>query len=663
MHKSGAWMKNRCAFFLVGLVACLNEGLAALVDLSAIPSPIVFRGNATAAFRDPAVIRHDGCFRLFFTLVRIEADGHPYSYLAWSKSGDLVRWSDPVLVTPRDRSLNYGSPGNIVRQGDDWVLCLQTYPRPGEEAYGNAASRIWTMRSRDLETWSEPELLRVKGPDVSREQMGRMIDPYLLEDKNEPGKWWCFYKQNGVSMSWSRDLKSWTYAGRTPAGENACVISDGGEYVLFHSPVNGVGVKRSVDLKEWRDERVLTLGQHAWPWAQGRLTAGFVLDLRRDPAVGKALMFFHGSDFPEKDPRGGFDNFASIGLAWSDDLKTWTWPKGATEAVGAAGAVANPLDFHYAEGQAAPRGEVRDPCIIREGDTYYLTFTMWPFRNREEKYLGEPDQGGSPGIALYASKDLKAWTFSNWLVKASELPESCPYKNRFWAPEIHKINGKFYLIFTADNWIKKEYNPAGSWGSAGYSFIGVSDSVAGPYESITWIDGGTCDMTLFGDGTNQIYAIKPKRDIYMQKLDLRGLAQGKAFFAGEEKRVVSCSNADIGVEVSPDYLEGPWVEKIGEMYYLFFAEIFRDETKPVFLGYRTSVAYADSMEGPWEKDPRGQVFFGGHLAVFDGPGERKWFSYRWEKDNRLRGRLCVDPVTIDAQGRIQACETLGGQRQ
>jgi len=42
----------------------------------------------------------------------------------------------------------------------------------------------------------------------------------------------------------------------------------------------------------------------------------------RDPRVGKALMFFHGSDFPEGDPRGGFDNFASIGLAWSNDLKS-----------------------------------------------------------------------------------------------------------------------------------------------------------------------------------------------------------------------------------------------------------------------------------------------------------------------------------------------------
>jgi hypothetical protein len=52
-----------------------------------------------------------------------------------------------------------------------------------------------------------------------------------------------------------------------------------------------------------------------------------VLDLRDVPAVGKAIMFFHGSRYPEEDPRGGFDNFASIGFAWSDDLEEWTWAK------------------------------------------------------------------------------------------------------------------------------------------------------------------------------------------------------------------------------------------------------------------------------------------------------------------------------------------------
>jgi hypothetical protein len=37
------------------------------------------------------------------------------------------------------------------------------------------------------------------------------------------------------------------------------------------------------------------------------------------------LLFDHCLEFPERDPRGGFDNFASLAMAWSDDLKNWSW--------------------------------------------------------------------------------------------------------------------------------------------------------------------------------------------------------------------------------------------------------------------------------------------------------------------------------------------------
>ena len=93
-------------------------------------------------------------------------------------------------------------------------------------------------------------------------------------------------------MSWSRDLNTWTFAGHISAAENPCVIVDRNEYVLFDSPKGGIGVRRSPDLRNWREVALLTLGQQDWPWAQGRLTAGFVLDLRDLLAVGKAILFF-----------------------------------------------------------------------------------------------------------------------------------------------------------------------------------------------------------------------------------------------------------------------------------------------------------------------------------------------------------------------------------
>ena len=317
----------RFIFLLLLIGICCSQ---AQVDLSRLNSPIIFKGDSVTAFRDPAVLFENGVFHLWFTLVEIEADGIIFSYTAQSQSTNLIEWTTPKKITPRAQKLNYSSPGNVVRFNNEWVLCLQTYPRPNynfkdHPRYGDKTARIFIMRSKDLFTWSAPEILMVKGPDVPAEEMGRMIDPYLIEDKDEPGKWWCFYKQNGVSMSWSYDLKNWTFFGHTKSGENVCVLTENDEYILFHSPANGIGIKRSKDLINWQDDGpLITLGQNNWNWAKGRLTAGAVLDCRKNLNIGKYLMFFHGSG-PEGEKKM-FDNYASLGIAWSNDLKNWHWP-------------------------------------------------------------------------------------------------------------------------------------------------------------------------------------------------------------------------------------------------------------------------------------------------------------------------------------------------
>ncbi|WP_080054201.1 glycoside hydrolase family protein [Spirosoma aerolatum] len=299
--------------------------------LTALTSPILFRGDEHTAYRDPAFLYHQDSLYVFFTLVRIEEEHKIYAYVAMSRTKDLQHWTPIRTLTPRDQRLNYSSPGNVVRQGDEWVLCLQTYPRPDYTTdqmprYATQDARIFTMRSRDLHHWSSPELLRVKGSSVTEKDMGRMIDPYLLADKDAPGKWWCFYKQNGVSMSSSYDLRNWTFVGHTESGENACVLVEDSQYILMHSPKNGIGLKRSTDLKSWQDwGGLITLGQSDWPWAKGRLTAGAVLNLKQVPAFGKYVMLFHGSG-PLSEEAGDFDKNASIGIAWSDDLLNWQWP-------------------------------------------------------------------------------------------------------------------------------------------------------------------------------------------------------------------------------------------------------------------------------------------------------------------------------------------------
>ena len=73
--------------------------------------------------------------------------------------------------------------------------------------------------------------------------------------------------------------------------------------------------------------RKLTLGQRQWPWAQGRITAGHVLDLRNEPASGKFLLVFHGATARGRRERAHHGE-ASIGIAWSDDRRRWHWPSG-----------------------------------------------------------------------------------------------------------------------------------------------------------------------------------------------------------------------------------------------------------------------------------------------------------------------------------------------
>ncbi len=144
----------------------------------------------------------------------------------------------------------------------------------------------------------------------------------------------------------------------------------------------------------------------------------------------------------------------------------------------------NPVDFSYPYFNGEREisiSELRDPAVIRVGETWYLTFTHFPFTHRDSADLSKPDRNSSPGVRLYSSNDLTHWTFENWLVKSSELPDDSPYKHRFWAPEIHQIGGRFYLIFTADNWNKDEYNKGGKIG-AYVAFVGASDKVTGPYE-------------------------------------------------------------------------------------------------------------------------------------------------------------------------------------
>ena len=76
-------------------------------------------------------------------------------------------------------------------------------------------------------------------------------------------------------------------------------------------------------------------------------------------------------------------------------------------------------------------GTGADPWVIQDGGWYYLTFTT------------------TDNITLYRSRTLTDWNSAEQKLLFSP-PEGQPYSTDLWAPEIHSINGLWYVIFTAD---------------------------------------------------------------------------------------------------------------------------------------------------------------------------------------------------------------------
>ncbi len=272
---------------------------------------LIFKQTQEYSYRDPAAYIENGIIYLFFTLVENTPE-RQYFYVAMSQSKDFVNWGKPEILTEKDNLKNYSSPGNVIKFNNDYYLCLQTYPRKDGQIYGNENSRIFTMKSKDLLNWEKPVLLKVKG-DIPEKEMGRMIDPYLLDDGD---KFICFFKQNGVSFSTSEDLVNWQFQGFADCGENVCVLKEKDEYLIFNSPKNGINIMSTMDFKSFKNIRTLYLNQENKTWAKDRITAGFVIDASSISPY-KYAMFYHGDN--EDDYLFG----ASLAVAFSDDLADW----------------------------------------------------------------------------------------------------------------------------------------------------------------------------------------------------------------------------------------------------------------------------------------------------------------------------------------------------
>ncbi len=274
---------------------------------------LIFKGDDKFAYRDPACYLYGDTYCLFFTIS--EKDGeYMYNRIGMSKSKDLKNWTEPVFLTERNLNLNYCSPGNIIKTGDEYIMCFTSYPMPFKYTvrdHADESARLFTMSTTDFESFTPPKMLYPK-KNTKAEDLGRMIDPYILEKNN---KYYLFFKQNGVSLAVSDNLVDWEYLGHSDGGENACVIEHDGKYLLIHSPAHGIGFKESEDFENWVDFGTTTMGFEL-ERPRCRLTAGFAANSGEDCRY-KYLIFYHISENRNPETHGN----AGLYLSFTDDFE------------------------------------------------------------------------------------------------------------------------------------------------------------------------------------------------------------------------------------------------------------------------------------------------------------------------------------------------------
>jgi len=118
-----------CAAGADPAAAAVASAQAAPVNLTSLRSPVLFRGDATTAYRDPAAIYHDGWFRLFFTVVKTEPDGNPFHYTA-----------TPPAVIPKRGTVSPRANGRVA--GTSKTVAGTVSPHEASEQPSTASERV-----------------------------------------------------------------------------------------------------------------------------------------------------------------------------------------------------------------------------------------------------------------------------------------------------------------------------------------------------------------------------------------------------------------------------------------------------------------------------------------------------------------------------------------
>lgn len=274
-------------------------------------------------------------------------------------------------------------------------------------------------------------------------------------------------------------------------------------------------------------------------------------------------------------------------------------------------------------------GDYPDPSVIRVGDDYWATATSSEW---------------APHFPILHSRDLVNWEVKGYVF--AEMPKWA--KANFWAPEIAHHKGKFFIYYTAREIASNRLAVA----------VATADNPAGPWTDhgpMIAQDAGSIDGVPFTDAKGVRWLIW-KEDGNSKKrptpLWISRLSEDGTKFVGETKEIL---RNDVPWEGA--VVEGPFVVRRGEYYYLFYAGGACCGRK---CDYAVGVARAKDMLGPWEKSPTNPIMAGndvwrcpGHGSIVSDQEGRYWFLYHAyaQKGFVATGRqMLLDEVVFGADG-------------
>jgi len=273
-----------------------------------------------------------------------------------------------------------------------------------------------------------------------------------------------------------------------------------------------------------------------------------------------------------------------------------------------------------------------------EGTIYNKRFWIFPTYSasyRDQVFLD-----------AFSSKDLTNWKKHERIIDTGAVSWA---EKAMWAPSVIKRNGKYFLLFGANDIQSDE--------QAGGIGIAVADKPEGPYRDylgrplIDKFHNGAqpIDQFVFEDSDGQLYLIYGGwRHCNIVKLrdDLTGIEPTE--------------DGILFHEITPEgYVEGPFMFIRNDKYYFMWSE-------GGWTGPDYSVAYAisDSPFGPFERigkilqqDP--SIATGaGHHSVIRIPGTEKYYIVYHrrplgQKDRNSR-EVCIDKMEFDKNGLIKA---------